>query len=389
MPRRTVFPFWASNALLILQALAFLTIGGYMQRHSFTWGVLFTEYLIVFLPVIILVVFKRMDFKESLMLNRISLPTIGRIMLLALCLLPIIFFVNMTTMIIMTWLGHFIQVDIPIPDTLGGLGMSLALISLSAGLCEETLFRGMVLGAYKERVGPYWGIIFAAILFGLFHFNPVNAFGPMILGLVFGYLVLVTRSLYAGIIAHMTNNGIAVLLSFWGQMQQAEAVKAGGAAAKVAVEQAQDLETILSTPSTAITILIIGFIFACLSSIPVKRILLRIKADHWNPKGGDYIQLEGKCYTLGEGMTDEEGRLCHSLHVAGPCGAIRPLHGYGESDVASNVWIESKRLKKLATPLDSFFEPVDRLMPHRRYFLPLLVFLILYAAVLVYIMIAL
>lgn len=65
-----------------------------------------------------------------------------------------------------------------------------------------------------EALGRNKAIIISSILFGVFHFNVYNLLGPIVLGLVFGYLVMVTDSLYAGILGHIVNNGFAVSLGF-------------------------------------------------------------------------------------------------------------------------------------------------------------------------------
>jgi hypothetical protein len=89
-----------------------------------------------------------------------------------------------------------------------------AVIAGSAGICEEIFFRGVILNGYESEVGLKWGAIFSGLLFGIFHFNPQNFFGPIILGIVFSYLVQLTGSIVAGIVAHMANNGIAVTMGY-------------------------------------------------------------------------------------------------------------------------------------------------------------------------------
>jgi len=89
-----------------------------------------------------------------------------------------------------------------------------AVIAGSAGICEEIFFRGVILNGYESEVGLKWGAVFSGLLFGIFHFNPQNFFGPIILGIVFSYLVQLTGSIIAGIVAHMANNGIAVTMGY-------------------------------------------------------------------------------------------------------------------------------------------------------------------------------
>lgn len=48
----------------------------------------------------------------------------------------------------------------------------------------------------------------------MFHFNVQNLLGPIFLGLLFGYLVVETNSLFAGIMGHIVNNGTAVVVAF-------------------------------------------------------------------------------------------------------------------------------------------------------------------------------
>lgn len=366
MTTQEKFPFWLSNGLLFIQAIAFLTVGGYMQKHDFTMGILVTEYLIVFAPVILLIVVKRLNLVEILSLRLISLKTVGKIMVLALLMLPTIYFVNMLTLVVMTQLGHYMQIDIPIPTNVQELGVSLALISLSAGICEETLFRGMVLGAYKGKVGPYWALIASSVLFGLFHFNPINAFGPIVLGLVFGYLVFITRSLFAGIVAHMTNNGIAVLLGYWANAQQAGVTQQ---------DPSQNLEALLKSPLMAASILGVSFLFMWATAVPAFHLIQNIRREYYRPVVDDTILLREKRYLIKENDAFETSEVSFILI---------------EEESKSEQWIEYSRLESLKPkPVSSFFKAEERRMPEAKFFLPVLLFFFLYGGILAYIMYAL
>jgi uncharacterized protein len=50
-------------------------------------------------------------------------------------------------------------------------------------------------------------------LFGAFHFDPYKFVPVALLGGLFGYLVVRTGSLFTGIVAHVTNNTLTLLLS--------------------------------------------------------------------------------------------------------------------------------------------------------------------------------
>ncbi len=86
------------------------------------------------------------------------------------------------------------------------LWSELALISLSAGVGEEMLFRGVFQATFMDWFGTLWGVILAGLLFGLLH--PMSVTYIMIAGLLGLYLgaiwiyngnlltVMVTHALY-------------------------------------------------------------------------------------------------------------------------------------------------------------------------------------------------
>jgi len=95
---------------------------------------------------------------------------------------------------------------------------SITLIaSLSAGLTEETGFRGYGLVPLQERYGPVLANIIISVLFVLFHLNQAWA-SPLLLHLfvasfMFGLIAYATGSLLPGIIAHTALD--IVNFSYW------------------------------------------------------------------------------------------------------------------------------------------------------------------------------
>jgi uncharacterized protein len=82
---------------------------------------------------------------------------------------------------------------------------AFAVVSLTAGICEELLYRGWLVNFFGALAGSIWiGMIVAAILFGLGHAyqgrNGIAATG--VLGLVFGTMFVLVRSLVPGQVLH-------------------------------------------------------------------------------------------------------------------------------------------------------------------------------------------
>lgn len=78
---------------------------------------------------------------------------------------------------------------------------------------EEMIFRGLLFGLARERLGRRGAVVATAVLFGLVH-GGWRIPGMVLMGLALGYARARTRSLAAPITMHMLNNAAAVALMF-------------------------------------------------------------------------------------------------------------------------------------------------------------------------------
>lgn len=86
-------------------------------------------------------------------------------------------------------------------------------IALVAPVVEEMLFRGAIEGHLLRRwKNPKWAIVVSALIFGVIHLNPAQIPYAFVLGLLLGWLYYRTGSIVPGIVLHLLNNGIAVVL---------------------------------------------------------------------------------------------------------------------------------------------------------------------------------
>jgi membrane protease YdiL (CAAX protease family) len=95
-----------------------------------------------------------------------------------------------------------------------GLMLSLFLIGVLPGICEETAHRGMLLNGFRQKVGIVRAVLLSSILFGLMHMSIYQVFYTTILGFVMGVAVVATRNIWVGVIMHFMNNAINTYLSF-------------------------------------------------------------------------------------------------------------------------------------------------------------------------------
>ena len=93
------------------------------------------------------------------------------------------------------------------------LGLSLFTTALLPGLVEETIFRG-VLYSRVRKAHPLKGIFFSALFFGIAHMNFQQFCYAFFLGIVFGFLIEATDSIFASMTTHMVFNASSILLTY-------------------------------------------------------------------------------------------------------------------------------------------------------------------------------
>lgn len=93
----------------------------------------------------------------------------------------------------------------PISDLYTTLGALLL-----APILEESIFRGIILKGLLTKYTPKFSIIISALIFGLIHGKPLQIWGALLLGLLFGWIYYKTKSLGTTILLHFFANLIAL-----------------------------------------------------------------------------------------------------------------------------------------------------------------------------------
>lgn len=100
-------------------------------------------------------------------------------------------------------------------DNIGDLLVNLLLIAVIPAVGEELLFRGLIqkyIGNWASNF--HIGIWISAILFSALHLQFFGFFPRLALGVLFGYLLVYTGSLWIPIFAHFVNNASALIASY-------------------------------------------------------------------------------------------------------------------------------------------------------------------------------
>lgn len=90
-------------------------------------------------------------------------------------------------------------------------GWGLLLVALSAGICEELLFRGVIQAGLESVAGGVVGLVVASLAFGLAHaLNRAYFLVATLAGAYLGLLYLLTDSLLIPMIVHFLYDGFAL-----------------------------------------------------------------------------------------------------------------------------------------------------------------------------------
>lgn len=93
----------------------------------------------------------------------------------------------------------------------GGI-VSIITVCVIAPLIEEMLFRGIILRSFLVNYSVASSILLSSLLFALFHLTITQIPVAFIVGCLFGWLYVKTRSLWPSILGHFLYNSFAIFL---------------------------------------------------------------------------------------------------------------------------------------------------------------------------------
>lgn len=98
-----------------------------------------------------------------------------------------------------------------LPDLL----VNILMFAVIPALGEELIFRGCLQKIFIQWFGNiHWGIWITAIIFSAIHIQFYGFLPRMLLGALFGYLLIWSKSLWLPILAHFINNATAVITAY-------------------------------------------------------------------------------------------------------------------------------------------------------------------------------
>lgn len=201
---------WFAVAFVLL-----FYIGANIQVWNPQLGLAATLWLVLLAPTIAVAWYLRVDARETFHLRAPTLVSMVAATLLALGGLIVVNAAN-------SWIdAHILQTPpelaeemakfFPRPESALDWIWIVFLVGVSPAICEEGLFRGFLFSSLRGRTQPWVVIGATALLFGLFHLSIYRLFGTTALGLVMGWLVWKSASVWPAVWFHFLNNTLTVV----------------------------------------------------------------------------------------------------------------------------------------------------------------------------------
>ncbi len=99
--------------------------------------------------------------------------------------------------------------------TIPGLAFNIFMVAFLPAVGEELLFRGVIQRIFTRMTrNTHWGIWISAILFSAMHMQFYGFIPRVLLGALFGYLLVWSGTMWLPVLGHFLNNALAVVAMF-------------------------------------------------------------------------------------------------------------------------------------------------------------------------------
>ncbi|MCA1826418.1 MAG: CPBP family intramembrane metalloprotease [Myxococcales bacterium] len=206
--------FGAGSAFAAYVALLFgmAVIGAPAQAHGIVLGLWLTEALAIALPAAFALSVAGVRFGPYLGFRWITGKQALIAAVVAAANQPVVSFLTWAERLIVParWVADFDAKQRMLDAVFAGNAVPMTItVILAAPLGEELFFRGFALPALRRSWGIAAAVLVSGALFSLLHLDPVGFLGLMEIGILLAALRWWTGSLWAAIIGHAVNNGIA------------------------------------------------------------------------------------------------------------------------------------------------------------------------------------
>lgn len=209
--------FETSDALVIasIVMVGLIYVGSMLEIKFGNYGILLTQWVFILLPVLLSMWYFKVNIKESLHLYRFSTKAILGALIFCIGMIGMGIYVSRVQMFFFPEMNEVSKALEKVLDfDQGGVNFwfGFFIFAVTPAICEEVFFRGMLLSSLKKKMSPMAAITIISVLFGIYHLNIFRAIPTAVLGIFITFAVYHTKSIFVGMILHVINNGMSVVL---------------------------------------------------------------------------------------------------------------------------------------------------------------------------------
>lgn len=191
----------------------FLVVLLVVFRYVFTFGIIANFIVssgIILTPALLFLAASGEDWREMIGFHKIKWSTAGMIVLFTFLSMPLTTLINAFTMLfvdnaVMELSGEVLELPFL---------AAFFFMAVSAPVCEEIVFRGVVYRGYRRSGTLLQAAILSALVFAIGHMNFNQAAYAFVIGILLVLLVEATGSIWASIIYHVVFNGYSVCVMY-------------------------------------------------------------------------------------------------------------------------------------------------------------------------------
>ena len=192
---------------------AIIYIGGSVQAKNVKIGVLVTQLLILFIP-LLAALYTKSDIRKTFSLRRTSTGYYFAALLYILggvCVGMVL-----STIVITVFHLNVSNEDAGLKMLIGdNFPVMVLLIAILPAICEEMMFRGYIFSALRTGVKPVKAIIISAIIFGAYHMSAAKFLTTAVLGGLICCMTYRSGSILPGMLMHLLNNFLSCFATFY------------------------------------------------------------------------------------------------------------------------------------------------------------------------------
>jgi len=223
-----VLYFWKYKTLKVNQELNIVKLffvfqlvllyyaGSFVQTFfEIKTGLIITEIFFIFLPAFIFIKLVYGNFLNTIEFKVPGLKTLAFSVFVALCGFGFTTVVTIFQSVVSSPPEQMLkQLQKAImADSASGLFVIAVITALLPAICEEVMFRGMVLNALVKKYSPFYSALICGVLFGIFHFSFYRFIPTAVIGFYLSMLKISTGSILPSMAAHFINNFVIVVIA--------------------------------------------------------------------------------------------------------------------------------------------------------------------------------